>query len=293
VEVGEKLPSYIEDFVQTVISKNSPEKMDVKVGNRIYLVVFFPLSEEQRLIISGFDISDQTNLERKLQESKEELAEIQKMAHVGNWVWDIKTDKTYWSDELYSIFGRSHQESAPTYDELFNYIHPDDQHHVFNAANKALNNKSSLSIDFRIILAFGEERTVHMLSETIYDKKNCPIRIKGIVQDITGIRKSEEEIQSLANIVESSNDAIGTLSLDGIITSWNKGAEQLYGYSVKEVLGKSVSILATPYVDNETIKLIEKIKNGEDVKHYETLRLRKEGKTINVSITLSPVFDVS
>ena len=93
--------------------------------------------------------------------------------------------------------------------------------------------------------------------------------------------------------MESSQDAIGTLSLDGIITSWNKGAEQVYGYSAEEILGKHVSILAPPHLDKETMKLIELIKQGEKIHQYETLRLRKDGKTINVSITLSPVFDTN
>ena len=92
--------------------------------------------------------------------------------------------------------------------------------------------------------------------------------------------------------MESSIDAIGTMSLDGIITSWNKGAEQVYGYSTEEILGKPISTLAPPHLDKETIKLIEIIKQGDKVHQYETSRLRKDGKTINVSITLSPVFDM-
>jgi PAS domain-containing protein len=71
---------------------------------------------------------------------------------------------------------------------------------------------------------------IHIQAEAIFDEKKISIRIKGIVQDITERKKAEEKIQRLANIVESSNDAIITLSLDGIITSWNKGAEQIYGY---------------------------------------------------------------
>ncbi len=105
-------------------------------------------------------------------------------------------------------------------------------------------------------------------------------------------KKAEDKIQSLANIVESSNDAIGTISLTGIITSWNKGAEQVYGYSAAEVIGKTVSILAPPHLDEETKKLGEMVKKGEIVHQYETLRLRKDGKVIYVSMNLSPVFDV-
>jgi len=95
-------------------------------------------------------------------------------------------------------------------------------------------------------------------------------------------KKAEEKIKSLANIVESSNDAIITKSLDGIITSWNKGAEQVYGYSAKEVLGRPISIIEP-----------DEIKQGKNFKHYETSRLKKDGTTINISVTVSPVLDQS
>ena len=106
-------------------------------------------------------------------------------------------------------------------------------------------------------------------------------------------KKAEEKIRTLANIVESSTDAIITKSLDGIITSWNKGAEQIYGYSAEEIMGKPISILEPSYSDEEAQKLIEMFKQGERINNYETLRLRKNGMVIDVSITLSPVFDAS
>ena len=109
--------------------------------------------------------------------------------------------------------------------------------------------------------------------------------------DITERKRAEEKIQILANAVESSDDAIITQSLDGIITSWNKGAEQVYGYSAEEVLGKHISILEPDNLKGEIKQLVEKIKQGKEIQHYETLRLKKDGTTINVSVTLSPVFD--
>jgi PAS domain S-box-containing protein len=106
-------------------------------------------------------------------------------------------------------------------------------------------------------------------------------------------KKAEEKIKILANAVESSDDAIVTESLEGIITSWNKGAEQIYGYSAQEILGKNVSILEPDDIKGEIKQLIEKIKLGERFHHYETLRLKENNTLINVSITLSPVFDTS
>jgi PAS domain S-box-containing protein len=227
-----------------------------------------------------------------LKESEKGLAEAQKMAHIGNWEWDIATDKAYWSEEMYRIFGRSPQELAPPYNEYLSYIHPDDREYFDNTAKNAINGKP-YSIDHRIVLANGEERTVHIQSEITFDEEKVPVRIKGIVQDITERKKSEEKIQTLLNAVESSNDAIITESLEGNITSWNKGAEQIYGYSAEEVLGKNVSILEPDILKEEIKQLTEKIKQGEKIQHYETSRLKKDGTIINVSITLSPVFDVS
>ena len=113
------------------------------------------------------------------------------------------------------------------------------------------------------------------------------------VLDITERKKAEEKVKILANAVESSNDAIVTESLEGIITSWNKGAEQIYGYSAEEILGKDISILEPANLRGEVRQLIEKIKQGKKIRHYDTLRLKKDGTIINVSITLSPIFNTS
>ena len=114
-----------------------------------------------------------------------------------------------------------------------------------------------------------------------------------VVTDMTELTKVNDEIQALANAVESSNDAIITESLDGIIESWNLGAKKIYGYSAGEILGKDVSILEPDNLKGEIKQLIEKTKQEEKIQHYETLRLKKDGTIINVSITLSPTFDSS
>ena len=106
-------------------------------------------------------------------------------------------------------------------------------------------------------------------------------------------KKAEDKIKSLANIVESSNDAIIIKSLDGIITSWNKGAEQVYGYSAKEIIGRPILIIEPDSLKGEIEQLGEMVKQGKKIQHYETSRLKKDGTTINVSVSLSPIFDQS
>jgi PAS domain S-box-containing protein len=95
----------------------------------------------------------------------------------------------------------------------------------------------------------------------------------------------------LATIVESSDDAIISKTLDGIITSWNKGAEKIFGYKADEVIGKSIVILMPPNRENEEPGILEKLRRGEKIDHYETVRITKDGRLLDISITVSPVKD--
>src|SRR2546428_4901551 len=95
----------------------------------------------------------------------------------------------------------------------------------------------------------------------------------------------------LAAIVESSDDAIIGKTLDGTIISWNPGAEQIYGYRAEEVIGRPISILVPPDHTDELPTIFERLRSGERIDHYQTVRMHKDGKRITVSVTISPVRD--
>ncbi len=102
-----------------------------------------------------------------------------------------------------------------------------------------------------------------------------------------------ERVALLASIVDSSDDAIVAKTPNGIITSWNRGAEQVYGYSAEEVIGKPISVVISPDRPNEMDEILARIRRGERVDHYETKRLRKGRKAIAISLTVSPIYDAS
>src|SRR6188474_1979268 len=108
---------------------------------------------------------------------------------------------------------------------------------------------------------------------------------------MTAFRLEEEASGFLAAIVESSDDAIIGKDLNGIILSWNKGAERLYGYTASEVIGRSISMLVPSEKTDELVMILERVRKGERVQHYETLRLSKDGKQFDVSLTVSPIKD--
>jgi len=103
------------------------------------------------------------------------------------------------------------------------------------------------------------------------------------------LRESEDRHRWLASIVESSDDAIVSKNLDGIIASWNKGAERIFGYTAEEVIGKSITILIPADRQDEEPTILERIRCGERIDHFETVRRRKDGSLIDISLTVSPV----
>lgn len=112
-----------------------------------------------------------------------------------------------------------------------------------------------------------------------------------IGSDITERKKLEEQQAMYALIVNSSNDAIISKNLDGIITSWNPGAERQFGYSEMEITGKHISVIIPKHLQDEEIEILQKLREGKSVDLYETERIRKDGKVIHVSVTISPIKD--
>jgi PAS domain S-box-containing protein len=125
--------------------------------------------------------------------------------------------------------------------------------------------------------------------EPIKDSDGNILGAVNCFQDITERKASEEAALRLAAIVESSDDAIVSKDLNGIITSWNAGAERIFGYMAEEIIGKPITVLIPPDYQKEEEAIIERIRRGDHVKHYETVRQRKHGSLIDVSLTISPV----
>jgi PAS domain S-box-containing protein len=114
-----------------------------------------------------------------------------------------------------------------------------------------------------------------------------------LLVEIEARRKAQIGLGQLASVVETSDDAIITKDLNGIITSWNKGAERVFGYEASEVIGKPVGLLIPPDRPDEEPSILERLRKGQRIEHYETVRLRKDGKFIDISLTVSPLRDAA
>jgi PAS domain S-box-containing protein len=148
----------------------------------------------------------------------------------------------------------------------------------------------------------GEQGTAeHNLAGRIFSLKVHPLRglngqisgVIGVAFDVTENKRALASVAKLAAIVESSQDAIISVTPSGYITSWNRAAEQMYGYSAQEVIGQHISITVPESRKNEPDLVLERLRRGETVKSYETVRQCKDGSLIDISMTLSPVKDAA
>ncbi|MDD1718213.1 MAG: PAS domain S-box protein, partial [Methanoregulaceae archaeon] len=131
-----------------------------------------------------------------------------------------------------------------------------------------------------------------LYNATVYrDRAGKVVGVFAAARDITERKKAEEERVRLAAIVDTTDDAVIGKSLDGYIISWNAGAEKIYGYPAAEALGRPVSMLIPPGQTDDLGQILEKVKEGKPIRHYETVRMRKDGTLIHVSLTLSPIKD--
>jgi len=188
--------------------------------------------------------------------------------------------------------------TGQTYEELkgsgwSNALHPDDLAPTLSVWQQAVKNRSPYKIEYRIRRHDGEYRYFATRGVPVIDLSGAVREWVGLCTDIHESKLSEEKILHLASIVESSDDAIIGKSLDEIILSWNRGAERIYGYRPDEIVGRPVSVLVPADLLRELAEIMERLKRGESIEHFETTRVRKDGKPIFVSLTISPIKDSS
>lgn len=137
----------------------------------------------------------------------------------------------------------------------------------------------------------GRRIDVSLTISPIKDQDGRTIGAAKIARDVTGQNKIQEAALRLAAIVESSDDAIASKDLNGIVTSWNRAAERIFGYSAAEIIGRPITLIIPPEMQGDEALILSKIRAGERIDHFQTVRMRKNGERIDVSLTVSPIRD--
>lgn len=211
---------------------------------------------------------------------------------LGTWDYDPLSGELYWSKECRNVYGLS-DDQLPTYESFTEHIHPADRKKVENAIKRAMDPSGDghYGLSYRISrFDNGETRWIKVQGSVYFDQGKAN-RFIGTVLDITEMKAAEEKSAKLAAIITSSDDAIISKTLDGVITSWNNAAERIFGYTPAEMIGETIYKLIPGDRQEEEPRILALLRTGKRVEHFETKRLTKDGKLIDVSVTVSPVRD--
>ncbi|MDT5157979.1 MAG: hypothetical protein QOH51_2336 [Acidobacteriota bacterium] len=239
-------------------------------------------------------LTERKRAEEALRLSERYLAEAQRLSHTGSWAFSADSKiAAYWSEEDFRIWGFDPQQGLPERESVFKRIHPEDFGRVYEKSMKALRERTDYTDEFRIVLPDGEVRHIHALAHPVLSASGEIAEYVGTHVDVTERKRAEEAQLRLAAIVASSDDAIISKTLAGVITTWNAGAQRTFGYAAEEAVGRPITILIPPDRQDEESQIIERVSRGESVHHFETVRLRKDGRQIHVSLAISPMKDAA
>jgi PAS domain S-box-containing protein len=235
------------------------------------------------------DISSRISVESELRKAARLRAVAFQAARMAAWHMDIPSKKLICTDELLVLLEVKGTRFDGTLDAVERAIHPDDVDAWRMAHEKALTPGGHMEIEFRVLLPEGGVRWLLSRGEIIRGVDGTPLESYGVMIDITERKSAEVASSRLAAIVASSEDAIISKSLNGVVTSWNRGAEKLFGYSEQEMIGEPITKVIPHSGFDEEQNILRTIRQGDAIAPYESTRLHKNGKSIDVSIAISPI----
>jgi hypothetical protein len=254
----------------------------------------YELGRLDLLVRQAADLIESSASAELLRTSEERMALAMDAAGMGTWDVDLETGASRWSRRQFEILGyKAEPDRNSTMLHWHSCIHPHDVDAVDEAVRNARATGERYASEHRILRAdSGEVRWVAEFGRYIGNLGGEPQRFIGVSLDITERIETSRNSLLLGAIVDSSDDAIISKNLDGVITSWNKSAERLFGYTAAEAIGQTVAALLIPADrQNEEPDILARLARGERVDHFETVRRRKDGSLLDLSLTISPVKD--
>ena len=232
-------------------------------------------------------IERELQIERQLYRA-ERLASLLTLSYEPMLVWRLDGPIEFWNTGAALLYGFTQEETVGhSSHELLQTKFPVE----FSELITELKKKHSWFGELRHICKDGREVIVDSRMQLLHDgtvlEANRDITEKKQIE--AALRDTEDRLRWMASIVEFSDDAIVSKNIDGVITSWNKGAERIFGYTAQDAVGQPITIIIPPDRQDEERTILTRVRRGERIDHFETVRQRKHGSLIVVSLTISPV----
>jgi PAS domain S-box-containing protein len=231
--------------------------------------------------------------DRALRESEERLNLALMSSGVGTWSWNVVENSIIWDDYIHPLFGLEPKTFPGRFEDLLHLVHPDDRDHVAEVVAETLEKDAPYDTEYQVVWPDGTMHVLASRGKVYRDAAGRPLRMAGVCWDVTDRKRAEEVRQKLAAIIESADDPILSKDLDGTIRSWNGGAFRLFGYRADEVIGRPVTLLIPEDRLEEEPNIIERLIRGEQLEPFESIRRKKDGTLVPVSVRISPIKDIS
>ena len=268
--------------------KSRPQLIQELVAARDRLAIL-EQSENQYLRLAGEARYEQRRSDLQLEESEEKLRMLAEHINTVFWLMDAAGEKMLYVSPAYEkAWGRTCQSLYDNVQSFLEAVHPADREKATHIFQQQIL-KGHVDGEYRLLHPDGSVRWTWIRGYPVRNAAGTVTHNVGICEDITERKEHELASSRLAAIVESTEDAIVSMSLEGIAITWNHGAEKLYGYTAEEMIGRSVSVLIPSDRQQEYRELMARVKLKERIANFEAVRQRKDGTLIEVSTSITPI----
>ncbi len=242
------------------------------------------------VLIVFTDITKRRDAYNALLHSEARLEEAQRIARLGNWEWDIRNKKLFWSEQILRILEQFPQVEGDAYEAFLGFVHPDDKREVLQAIYDSFEHDSLYAVEHRILQPSGEVRYVFSQGQVFRNAEGTPARMMGTMQDITEQKLNEIQMKKLSSALEQAADMVFIMDREGIIEYVNPAFEEITGYCKEDVLGSSPSMFNSGKQGEEFYHelLWETIKAGEPFRDT-VVSQKKDGELYHEERTITPI----
>jgi len=300
--IGKKVDEFLEPSVYDFVKDHILTALDgtrtryeielpYKTNSRFAEVIYSPKFDKNGEVEGYLAFITDITERKKSQELSDRMAAIVQSSDDAIIAKTLNGTITSWNTAAEKLFGYTEEEIIGQ--SIMKLIPKDREDEESEIISKLRRGEKIDHFETQRVTKEGKLLDISLTISPIRDSKGTVIGASKIARDITSRKKSEELNARLAAIVQSSDDVIIGKTLGGIVTNWNSAAEKLFGYTEQEMIGQSITKIIPPERINEEYEILSELRKGKKVEHFETKRMAKDGKLIDISLTTSPIKDLS